>query len=49
LSAHFNPRLEILNAAGQVVARDGDAVDGGCVVGAGAGAPLLVFWPFPRT
>lgn len=44
-SARFTPRLEILDAAGQVVARDGDPVEGGCDTGGGVGAPLLVFWP----
>lgn len=41
--ARFTPRLEILNDASQMVARDGDVVDEGCVVGPD-GSPLLILW-----
>jgi hypothetical protein len=40
-SARFTPNLEILNAADQVVGREGDPVEGGCIVGSGT----LVLWP----
>jgi len=32
-AARFNPKLEVLDAAGNVVARDGQAFDGVCVTG----------------
>jgi hypothetical protein len=41
-SARFTPLLQILDATGKVVARDGDVIDGGCVTGADAGGPLLI-------
>jgi hypothetical protein len=41
-AARFTPNLEILNAVGQVVAHEGDPVDGGCSLGGGT---LLVLWP----
>jgi hypothetical protein len=43
-SARFTPHLEIVNAAGQVVASEGDAVNSGCYIDNG-GSPLLVLWP----
>ena len=42
--ARFVPALEVLDASGAVVARDGDVVDGGCVTGADGGGPLLIGW-----
>jgi hypothetical protein len=39
--ARFAPSLEVLNASGAVVARDGDHIDGGCVTA----GPLLILWP----
>ncbi len=38
-SARFNPSLEVLNAAGAVVGRAGDRIDGYCVT---SGPPLVV-------
>ena len=43
--ARFVPALEVLDASGAVVARDGDVVDGGCVTGVDGGGPLLIGWP----
>lgn len=40
--ARFNPRLEVLDGRGMVVARDGDAVSGACTTGSDAGGPLLI-------
>jgi hypothetical protein len=37
-SARFAPNLEILDAAGAVVARSGDRIDGGCVTA----GPMLI-------
>jgi hypothetical protein len=45
-TARFSPRLEILNAAGLVVARAGDHIDGGCLTGLPSlDGPLLVLGP----
>lgn len=44
-TARFAPSLEVLDAAGNVVARAGDRIDGGCVTGSGGNDPLLVLWP----
>lgn len=41
-TAQFAPELEILDGSGQVVAREGDSVDGACDEGDGSGR-LLVF------
>jgi hypothetical protein len=41
-TARFAPALEILDAAGHIVAREGQPVDGGCVLGS-PDQPLLVF------
>ena len=43
LGARFTPELEIVDASGQVIARTGDRVEGGCAMG--DGKPLLVLWP----
>lgn len=43
--ARFTPQLEVLDVSGVVAAREGDQIDGGCVVGAGEGDPLLILWP----
>ncbi len=32
-SARFDPALQVLDAAGQIVHREGDVIDGGCVTG----------------
>jgi hypothetical protein len=45
LAARFTPALEIVNARGVVVARAGDEVVGGCVVGDPPNTPLLILWP----
>jgi hypothetical protein len=41
--ARFAPDLQIANAQGEVVLREGDRVDGGCVTGRPDGA-LLILW-----
>jgi hypothetical protein len=41
-TARFTPRLEVLNGNGDVVAREGTVVTGGCVTGTGAQGPLLI-------
>jgi len=43
-SARFSPHLEILDAVGVVVAREGDHIDGGCVISPSEADPLLVLW-----
>jgi len=45
LAARFTPALEIVNGLGVVVARAGDEVVGGCVVGDPSDTPLLILWP----
>jgi hypothetical protein len=40
--ARFTPKLEVLNAGGDVVARDGTTVSGGCITGPEPNAPLLI-------
>jgi hypothetical protein len=40
--ARFTPKMEVLNASGAVVARDGTTVSGGCVTGPGPNAALLI-------
>lgn len=44
-TARFSPKLEILDASGHVVARDGDAITGGCTTGSDAQGALLILWP----
>jgi hypothetical protein len=44
-TARFAPELEILDAGGAVVAREGQVVTGACVMGAAPGSPLLILWP----
>jgi hypothetical protein len=45
-SARFAPDLQILNAAGAVVAKQGDHLNEACVIGAaGPNDPLLILWP----
>lgn len=44
-TARFMPDLEVLDRAGVVVAREGDAIEGGCVTGSGPSSPLLILWP----
>jgi hypothetical protein len=44
--ARFNPYLEILNANGEIVARHGDEIRGGCVTSESADEPLLLQPPF---
>lgn len=46
--ARFNPFLEILNADGEVVLRQGETVDGGCVLSPDDEFPLLLQPPFHR-
>jgi hypothetical protein len=41
-TARFTPKVEVLNAIGDVVARDGTVVSGGCMVGPGPNALLLI-------
>jgi hypothetical protein len=41
-TARFAPRVEVLDAKGLVVFRDGDSVRGGCVTGPDAQGPLLI-------
>ncbi len=43
-TARFAPRLEILDASGAIVLREGDAISGGCVIRA-SGRPLLQIRP----
>jgi hypothetical protein len=43
-TARFSPRLEVLNTLGDVVAREGTVITGGCVT-TGNGGPLLILWP----
>ena len=43
--ARFRPRLEVLNANGDVVAREGTAVTGGCLAGPGPNGLLLILSP----
>jgi hypothetical protein len=43
-TAHFDPNLEILDTADEVVARAGDPVSGGCYMGDGQ---TLVLWRQP--
>lgn len=42
-TARFNPSLEVLNANGAVVFREGDKIDGAC--GGGGDGELLIGWP----
>jgi hypothetical protein len=44
-TARFAPELEILDAAGAVVAREGQVITGGCVTGGDTGSALLILWP----
>jgi hypothetical protein len=45
-TARFMPKLEILNEKGEIVGREGDAIDGGCVTGVGGPhEPMLILWP----
>ncbi len=41
-TARFVPSLEVLNASGSVVLREGDRIEGACV---GPGESLLIGWP----
>jgi hypothetical protein len=41
-TARFTPQLEVLNANGDVVAREGTGVTGGCMAGPGPNALLLI-------
>lgn len=44
-TARFTPDLEILDAGGKVVARDGQVIEGGCVTSGDPSGPLLILWP----
>jgi hypothetical protein len=44
-TAVFSPKVEVLDAGGGVVYRQGDPVDGGCVTGPNADGPLLIHPP----
>jgi hypothetical protein len=43
LGARFTPALEIVDPSGEVIARAGDHIAGGC---GGGGGPVLILWPY---
>ena len=44
-TARFAPSLEVLDASGLVVARQGTAITGGCTTGPNAQGPVLILVP----